>query len=295
MDKTLRNSLHKLQEIDNFSGIVKIAGDYSVIVLAICLSYLNPCFYPISLLLIGSRLRALENLTHEASHQQLFQNHAANDWIASIFCAFPTQVSLWQYRKAHKEHHLHLGEPERDPDLVKYGYLPLPRKQLTKHLFSIFSGLYDLKSNLVSFFQCFIQPGSKIELLARLGWWSVCLTLVTITHCWWGFFLFYVVPFLITYRIVRQLVDMSEHILDPSVPHPTRNVLCHPAMLFLIYPHGDFLHLTHHLYPAIPGSALPKAHSLLLTDPDYAKIPPFKSYFMGKDSVLSSAFSVTNP
>lgn len=161
MDKTLRNSLHKLQEIDNFSGIVKIAGDYSVIVLAIGLSYLNPCFYPISLLLIGSRLRALENLTHEASHQQLFQNHAANDWIASIFCAFPTQVSLWQYRKAHKEHHLHLGEPERDPYLVKYGYLPLPRKQLTKHLFSIFSGLYDLKSNLVSFFQCFIRPLAK--------------------------------------------------------------------------------------------------------------------------------------
>jgi fatty acid desaturase len=149
MDKTLKNSLHKLQEIDNFYGIVKIAGDYSVIALAISLSYLNPYLYPISLLLIGSRLRALENLTHEASHQQLFQNHAANDWIASVFCAFPTHVPLWQYRKAHKEHHLHLGDPERDPDLVKYGYLPLPRKQLTKHLFSIFSGFSMLRSTCI--------------------------------------------------------------------------------------------------------------------------------------------------
>lgn len=290
VSKDLKNLLHALEEIDDFSGITKILGNYCITLLAIALTSVSFWFYPISVVLIGSRLRALENLTHEASHRQLFRNCIANDWIASILCAFPTQSSLWQYRKAHKKHHLYLGNPERDPDLPKYGYLPLPANQRISHLVAVFTSTYDLKANLLGFAQSFSQPFSKIELFVRLVYWLICLILISLSQCWLGFLLFYIIPFLTTYRVIRQLVDMSEHILDVTVENHTRNVFCSPILRFLLYPHGDFLHLTHHMYPAIPGASLLKAHQLLLTDPEYIKVEPFKSYFLGKDSVLAAAF-----
>lgn len=283
-------AVHELEATDNISGVLKIVGNYGVMLVAFAIFHFSLWLYPLVWVLMGSRFRALENLTHEASHRQLFRNSFLNNWMASLFCAFVTHSSLWNYRKSHQEHHLYLGDPGRDPDLAKYGQLPLPHSQKVKQLLAVFTGTYDLKTNLMDFLRCFIHPASVTELLVRLLFWLVLFSLLTISNGWWDFLWLYVVPFLTSYRAIRQLVDMSEHILDSEVPCHTRNVLCNPILRFLLYPHGDYLHLLHHMYPAIPGNKLWKAHQFLQSEPEYTKISPFNSYFFGKDSVLSSAF-----
>lgn len=288
---TLKQKLHQLKKINNWLGFFRLTGNYIICALAIVASHLCPYLYPIVVVLIGSRLRALENLTHEASHRQLFKNRILNDGVATLFGAFPTHSSLDSYRNGHRIHHRYLGHPEKDPDLNKYGYLPVPSDRQFKHLMAVFTATYDLKANLISFTQPLTNPTSPLELCLRMSFWLICGSIILLTHTWQDFILFYVIPFLTSYRIIRQLVDMSEHILNNDVTHHTRNVLCNPVLQFIIYPHADYLHLLHHMYPGIPGNALLKAHKLLLEQPEYKEVPPFRSYFFGRDSVLSMALS----
>ncbi|PZD70728.1 hypothetical protein C1752_09749 [Acaryochloris thomasi RCC1774] len=290
MDAAIRQSLRELQTTDNLSGFGKILGHYIVIGIAVALAKLSFWLYPVALLLIGSRLRALDNLSHEAFHNQVFKSSFLNDWITSIFCAFPVHISIGVLRKIHREHHVHIGDSERDPNLPKYAHLPLPRHQRNWHLFRVLSGAYQFRKSLNAYAQSFLSPASRVELVARILFWLTIILLVSAVGLWQDFLLFYVVPLLTTYAAIRQLVNMSEHMLDTSVPYFTRNIMCHPILQFLMFPHADHLHLIHHLNSAIPGSRLRTAHQLLLADPEYAYLPSFEGYFFGENSFLAWAF-----
>lgn len=294
MDTSIRKSLHQLQEADNISGFGKIIGNYLVFFFAILIAKLSFWLYPVSLILIGSRLRALDNLSHEAFHHQVFKNAFLNDWLVSIFCAFPVHVSIGTLRKIHRKHHLHVGNPEQDPNLSKYGHLPLPRNQKGLYLLRVLSGTYQFKRSVIGYCQCFLNPASRVELIFRIFFWLTVITLAVITNCAPDLLLFYVLPFFTTYTAIRQLVNMSEHILNPNVPYFTRNIMCHPILQFLMFPHADHLHLIHHLNSAIPGSRLRVAHQILLEDSEYASLPYFEGYFFGQNSFLSWAFQDTD-
>jgi fatty acid desaturase len=184
-----------------------------------------------------------------------------------------------------------LGDEKQDPDFDKYGDLPSPSDRMVWRLLTIFTSVYALKENVAYFTTPYLKPNSRRELEMRVGFWAICFALIGLTNSWWGFFWFYVVPFGTSFRTIRQLVDLSEHHLSPTVEHHTRNVLIHPILTFVIYPHADNIHLLHHICPSIPGNALPKAHDLLLASSlEYSKIPPFKTYFFGEKSVFRTAF-----
>jgi fatty acid desaturase len=287
----IRAQLHQLSKLDNFQGFIRLGGDCAVWILAAIVAIRYPYLYPLSLIGIGSRMRAIENLMHETAHFTMFENRFLNDEIGTWLTAFPLHISLADYRKGHKIHHRYLGDEERDPDSNKYGDLPLPADRMVWRLLAIFTGVYALKENIAYFTSPYLKPSSQRELTMRLSFWAICFTLIGLTNSWWGFFWFYVIPYCTSFRTIRQLVDLSEHHLSSTIEHHTRNVLIHPILQFIIYPHADNIHLLHHICPSIPGNALPKAHELLLTSSlEYSKVPPFETYFVGEESLLGTAF-----
>ena len=54
-----------------------------------------------NIIYLGSRMRAFDNLMHEACHRSLFTNKFWNKWITCLFVAFPVFTSYTAYRNAH--------------------------------------------------------------------------------------------------------------------------------------------------------------------------------------------------
>ena len=51
----------------------------------ISVTFNNILIYLVAIILIGSRMRAFDNLMHEACHRSLFTNKFWNKWIACLF------------------------------------------------------------------------------------------------------------------------------------------------------------------------------------------------------------------
>lgn len=83
--------LKPLMKKDNYHNIFALLFDWLVIFGSAYLSITtgNIFVYLLSIILIGSRMRAFDNLMHEACHRSLFTNKFYNKWITCIFIAFP--------------------------------------------------------------------------------------------------------------------------------------------------------------------------------------------------------------
>src|SRR6218665_2409789 len=106
------------QKLSVFSILVRI-GDFSSVVVAIVLSILSGTWltYLLTVILIGSRMRALNNLVHEASHNALFRSRKLNLWIG-MPSALSIFFSMTYYNTSHMLHHPRLG-CDCDPNLIR--------------------------------------------------------------------------------------------------------------------------------------------------------------------------------
>ncbi len=267
-----------------------IFADYLIIFSSILSSiYLNNIFiYAMSMILIGSRMRALENLLHDASHFQLFKNKKLNDFAGMFLCAFPIVNSLFAYRKAHLNHHRYFGDKNLDPDLIRYKKMgmddsPLKKRNIQLFFLKIFLLINTFKyiiGTLKSFVYCNDAPFH--ELLNRFLYYMVFLSFLFYFDLWGLFLLYWVVPFFTTFQVIRQMSEISEHggIYKEEEPiKMTRNNFCHPVLQFLIYPHNDFCHLVHHLAPFVAHYNLLKAHHVFCDEPIYTKAHNCYGYF----------------
>ncbi|WP_174978385.1 fatty acid desaturase [Pandoraea terrigena] len=113
-----KNRIKTLCERNNYRGLVSIASDY-VWILAGCLLSLevHPLLYPLSVLIIAARQRALASLFHDGSHGTLFRSKALNRVVSRVFCDWPITQSMLAYRQSHVIlHHSRLGDVSHDPD-----------------------------------------------------------------------------------------------------------------------------------------------------------------------------------
>lgn len=115
----IKKRVRELQPRDNWHNIFTIAFDWLVIIGSILLVNTFPTWwmYLIAIIIIGSRMRAFDNLMHEASHFQLFKNKKLNKWIACFFVAFPVFTSFTTYCQSHYMHHRHLWHEIKIPIL----------------------------------------------------------------------------------------------------------------------------------------------------------------------------------
>ncbi|MGS0645924.1 fatty acid desaturase [Staphylococcus hominis] len=92
--KEIRKELKPLIKKNNYRNVIALSFDWFVILV-----------YIVAIILIGSRMRAFDNLMHEACHRSLFTNKFWNKWIACLFVAFPVFTSYTAYCNSHFKHH----------------------------------------------------------------------------------------------------------------------------------------------------------------------------------------------
>jgi fatty acid desaturase len=215
--RELKAKAWTLARTDNWHNWLAIGGDYAVIVGSLWLFHQLPgvLTYLLALLLISSRMRALDNLTHEASHRLLFKNRRLNDWAGMLLCSFPVGTSPHAYTRSHMTHHNKLGDPMQDPDLIRMTQLgvnrfPLPKREIVKHLGKVLLLIQTpryLKGAARAFLYAKDTPAS--ERVAFGLYWATVLTLVTVFGLWPLFLLLWVVPYLTGFQILRYLAEIS--------------------------------------------------------------------------------------
>jgi fatty acid desaturase len=279
-DSPIRKRISKISKADNWTNLPYLLADYMAIIFSIWISitYPLPPVYFVVVLVIGSRMRALENLTHESSHKNLFLNPLMNRWVAMVLCSFPIFTSHYTYLISHALHHLFLADVEKDPDRGRAREIgtesfPTPRWKLIVHIFSIFT-LIKIPQYLWGSVKGFVYSPNipRDEQIARLFFWTIIFSLLQVFGIWWYFICFWIVPFLTSFQIIRYLAEMSEHLglYDAeSEIELTRNNFCNPLLRWFLYPHGDYFHLVHHLFCCIPHYNLGIAHRILLADENY--------------------------
>ncbi len=129
--KEIKKELKPLMKKDNYHNIFALLFDWLVIFGSAYLSITtgNIFVYLLSIILIGSRMRAFDNLMHEACHRSLFTNKFYNKWITCIFIAFPIFTSFTTYCNSHFQHHKNLWDEENDPDTKRYRIVGLDKPQ----------------------------------------------------------------------------------------------------------------------------------------------------------------------
>ncbi|MEX2560971.1 MAG: fatty acid desaturase [Pirellulales bacterium] len=131
------------------------------------------------------------------------------------------------------------------------------------------------------FFQSQLRPvhSAKLTSNLRLGWitglecvlaWSRYATGVE-----WGvyFWLFWLLPLFTSFPYYMLLRDLYQHAnADDGKLTNSRVMFTNPLVRWAMFIYGQDIHLTHHLYPAVPHYNLRKLHRLLVDNsPEYAK------------------------
>jgi fatty acid desaturase len=274
----VRLALVKLRRTDNWHNVLYLGIDWIVILAAIALTRTYPSLpgYLAAIVVIGSRQRALMNLVHEASHRKLFRSRPMNDWVGRTLVAFPLLTSLEGYVCAHCRHHGFLWDRERDPKARRYVQLGLAAVPTSVRSFV---GRHVLRPLLLMHVPFNLRATMSFagerrgERAARCVYGLIVVAVAIGTHTVALLVLFWLVPYLTSFQLIRYLAEMAEHAgLDSVDPWlASRNWTASAAVRHLLSPHSDdCYHLAHHLFPAIPHYRLKAADALLMRVPQYA-------------------------
>ena len=248
--------------------------------------------YPLVAFFIATRFRALGNMLHEAAHGTLVPGKRANRAFGQALAIIDLTV-LEAYTLEHFTHHRHLGDPVRDLDLA-------PRRKLgfaepTVH----FAWRHLLWPLTLGHLPSFVRPvlWSRRDpwpvTLCRWAFFAGLLALAQWGVGWKAFGLFYILPYFVTYQIIRYWSDAMDHagIIDSTDEfHRARNHIFEWGLLnWLLFPRNDQYHLTHHLFPAVPTTVQGRVHALLLKEPEYADRPHSFAALLTSQSVGAGA------
>lgn len=280
--KDVKLQIKKLYVYDNYHGIFALLINLFWIVFAVFLTKISFWLFPFSLLIIGSRQRALATILHEAGHGALFKSKRLEKVLGTWFSGYLIFQGWVSYRKSHNSlHHHKLGNFDYDPDFIFY------KK----------SGLFDGKSKYEFIFLFFLKPLFFLNVFSSVRYLfvnrlakglgareliSIIISqLVVATIFMWfdgvgGYFLYWLLPYFTVFQALTWFIEFSEHypmIENANIDlEASRNRFSHPVEQFFTGMHGENFHLIHHLFPAIPFWNLKKAHLILLQDDAYALV-----------------------
>lgn len=131
------------------------------------------------------------------------------------------------------------------------------------------------------FFQSELRPvvSSKATSVFRLGWITLLETALAClrfgTGVEWGvyFWLLWVLPLFTSFPYYMLLRDLYQHAnADDGKLTNSRVIFCNPLLRWAMFIYGQDIHLTHHLYPAVPHYNLRRLHRLLIdNNQEYAE------------------------
>jgi len=266
-----------------------IAFDWALVFLAVlavcCLGWIAS---PFAIFVIANRQRALGNLLHDAGHQNLFRSRAVNDGVASLCIAPALFNDLGRYRDFHFRHHAVLGVHGRDPDKIAVqsvnGRTWWPT--FSQELFSRANWTSSIAGHLA-------QGGVGWRARAFIfGWWcGFAALLMTCTEPRFAltFFVLWMTARATVFHFITMFREMCDHFgLEPGgIYSYTRDIVVPLAWRWIVHPHQNCYHLTHHLLPSVPYHQLPAAQKALEALPDYARRAVVcRAYFLGGKAVV---------
>lgn len=226
--------------------------------------------------------------SHEATHRTLLHPVWLNE-AAGLFCASLVGVSLFNYRRAHLEHHK--APQSIQDDIDGYIYRPLIQARPGwPRLLLLFAGNYaDILTKLRrKFFGDGNLPGSHaLAGAARPGLGQVVLQVLPIAavQCavaglfWWqmggwAYFVLWLAPIFVVALQLDRIRTFLEHgynyffpgppVTDLSLaPQATIDVETHFLERYLFAPFGFSDHQAHHAHLTVPFYNLPELRRLL--------------------------------
>ncbi|MCJ1368348.1 hypothetical protein MMC16_007490 [Acarospora aff. strigata] len=262
---------------DGTKAMLAILTNYLVIAACITLSEiasLTPSLsapgtriiYLLATLVIASRLRAFENLVHEASHHNLFASSPQHQRLQFLYSFLVFRV-LADYRRSHAIHHRHLGDRRKDPDILRFCELGLhrfPERPIWYALGLPATGFLTYEYLTTTFFEFWTSPSSRSS---KTAFWAAVTLVVARTETWWLCAQYYVLPFFLALPVLRYWAEISEHLgLDLRGPYGSSRTNVGVLHAWFMNPHNDGYHTVHHLHAQIPFHSLPEAHRRLMAD-----------------------------
>lgn len=282
LNSNQRLKLKKLYRRDNYHGCIAVGLNVAWVAVAVALPvWCGYWFYFLSILIVGSRQRALASLLHEAAHGTLFRSKVLNTTVGRVLCGWTILQSFDSYRTSHVlKHHPKIGQLEHDPDfqyMTQCGvYEPQSRLRFfARYLLGPMLGcltpryiLFLLKDRL---WFALARRGERIEVFM-----VIALHMAVLAGCCYSGFvlellLFWWLPILVVYPVIGWFSELSEHYPlmegDKGAVFYSRNRYAGVLERIFIGMHGDSYHLTHHLLPGVPHWNLRRATEILREDP----------------------------
>lgn len=292
----ITQALKKLSQLDNCQGCIAVAQDWIIILLAILIAKHFAYLYPISIIVIGSRQRALGTILHDSAHERIAKSKKLNRLLGTLFSGYWLFQSLLKYKETHvQKHHRYLGDLNKDPDFQYYieNGLYKPHLKVSEFLLQhIIAPVFLFK--VPSYFLYLIKNriscarSYPLEFCLMISFWiSIALCAYYYNHLnliisYW------IIPFFTTHMIIGYLIEISEHypFLGNSreAIYLSRNRHSHwfEGLFFSI--HHENFHLVHHLMPSIPCWNMVKAHHIMMQDKKYREVnQKFGGIFISKN------------
>ena len=246
-------------------SLADIFFDWAIIIFATWITYRIGAYMAVlAVFAIGNRQRALGNLLHEASHQNLSARRKVNDWIGRILLAPALFSDLTRYRIQHAQHHAWLGDPVRDPDyLSRVDYEQ-------RHWFTTFARVLCDPANWIASLLGHLvgQRLSLAQWLAITLWWvgyEAMLDMFVGMRIAILFLALWIAAKASVFHAITIFREMIDHygLESGGIFRHTRETPYLSPLSVLVHPHHNGYHLTHHLFPRIPYYHLPRAHAHL--------------------------------
>ncbi|WP_221936673.1 fatty acid desaturase family protein [Skermania sp. ID1734] len=293
-----------MNKLDNWHALLGWSADVAIIAVAVvAVHYLGWWSYPLAVIVIGTRQRALLNLRHWSAHRIAAKNSTLNLVIGTVLSAYPILGRHYGFKRSHvATHHPRLGDADLDPDLRRFiadgVYDGGDRKQLTRRLLirpllclpiwaERVRGWGQKYRNRKGSGEAVTLPAPvnrnlywerrmRLDRMAFLCFWSIVAGTLVLTGNFEQFVLFWLVPYATAFPVIGWFIELSEHtpmmMTTKSELHMTRNKHSRGIEKFLTGIHADQYHLDHHLDPRTPYWNLPKAHIIRRQDPSYAEV-----------------------
>jgi fatty acid desaturase len=283
----------KLKELDNYHSLFALFSDISIcIIFSFLTDYYWSIFgyflYPITLIIIGSKMRGLTALIHEYSHDTLAKSQKLNDWIGLI-AGILIFTSIKNYKLKHlADHHPYLGDVIKDPDAMFKAELGIDKKMSKDEIWQkIFLYPFTIKylyENTISIFHSrfrAIYKARNDEL--RKDYYIItsvlCLVTLICFHFGWIKFLmlYWLIPCFTSYQQFLWFTFLAEHYPLTNLQNEldielSRNRKGNWFEQILLDNHGVSYHGIHHDNPKIPWWNLKKSFELKLQDPKFKAV-----------------------
>jgi fatty acid desaturase len=254
------------------AGIVAAALSYFVFTYSLMLGMV--LYFPL-IFFIGTRWRAINNMSHECFHLYFTRERKWNERIGVILGIIEFG-SYYDFREEHASHHRYLGDYQADGDFrgfEKFGFSQAvtPVAVWKQLLFAM--SLRHLREYI--FVKIYVKRDPLWAKIVRGSY--IVLLIIFATFSPLVFFAYFLVPFATAYQVIKYLTDYLDHggLLDNvDALYKSRNCyIKNPVMRSIAFPRHDCFHLVHHLFPAIPNKRMQEAHNWLVEMwPEYGQM-----------------------